>query len=568
MSGKKPHENTTIEQTYQGFLRQAQQAINRDDMDEAIGCFTEALRLSPSDASLYNNIGVLFYKKHEYDASESHLRKAIEMDSEYADPLYNLARIQIRRDNRGSALTSLERCIAVQPEHIRAKGLLERVRGKDNKTPSLPEEDRTPGVIDDSLLWSHTDGEDLRVLDGLKILHCPFEIAGNMGCTARFLRALGLDATSVNYYSSWLKYRCDVDLKLNELAEGEARKVLGRFAEEAIETYDIFHFHFNRSLYSDFRDLEILKKKGKKILFSFWGIDMRSPEWYFYNQARFLGHHPPKPYFLNAELYRIHKIIHQYADVMIGPVCIPRGVFVSGIADFKEWSLDRKRHYQNKSGFRKNPEKTYILHAPTVSWKKGSGMIVRLLEACKSEGMPIEILYVSGVEPEKAKEIYANADFAIDQVGNGTFSTFGLEMMGWNIPVLTYQNALWDRIRDYPPVIKITKQNFKDQIRRCVELKDSSEMSEFRGRARSWAISHTEYRTKGIPEYVRMYAALARGEEVPQLVNKRWFEQEIRMQNGEKSGFYRYMLDNRVFDEIGIEVSDFDEKLYVPSTGG
>ena len=271
---------------------------------------------------------------------------------------------------------------------------------------------------------------------------------------------------------------------------------------------------------------------------------------------------------MNAELYRIHKIIHQYADVMIGPVCIPRGVFVSGIADFQEWSLDRKRHYRKNSGFRKNPEKTYILHAPTVSWKKGSGMIVRLLEACKSEGMPIEILYVSEVEPEKAKEIYANADFAIDQVGNGTFSTFGLEMMGWNIPVLTFQNALWDRIRDYPPVIKITKQSFKDQIRRCVELKDSSEMSEFREKARSWAISHTEYRTKGIPEYVRMYAALARGEEVPQLVNKRWFEQEIRMQNGEKSGFYKYMLDNRVFDEIGIEVSDFDENLYVPSTVG
>jgi hypothetical protein len=93
-------------------------------------------------------------------------------------------------------------------------------------------------------------------------------------------------------------------------------------------------------------------------------------------------------------------------------------------------------------------------------------------------------------------------------------------------------------------------------------------MSEFREGARSWAISHTEYRTKGIPEYVRMYAALARGEEVPQLVNKRWFEQEIRMQNGEKSGFYKYMLDNRVFDEIGIEVSDFDENLYVPSTVG
>jgi hypothetical protein len=247
---------------------------------------------------------------------------------------------------------------------------------------------------------------------------------------------------------------------------------------------------------------------------------------------------------------------------MIGPVCIPRGLYISGMVDFAEWCMEKKKYYQKKSGFRKDPSKVYIVHAPTVSWKKGSTLIVRLLEACKDDALPIEVLYVSQVEPEKAKETYANADFAIDQVGNGTFSTFGLEMMGWGIPVLTYQNDLWDRIREYPPVIKITKQNFKKKIRECIDLKNSSGMSEFSERARVWAIHHTEYRIKGIPEYVRIYAALARGGSVPQHVNTSWYQQEYLMQNEVKSKFYQYMYENHVFDEIEIEVSGFDKKLY------
>ena len=416
--------------------------------------------------------------------------------------------------------------------------------------------------IDDNLLFDTVDKENLKILNGYRILHCPFEIVGNMARITRMLRTLGLQATSVSYYTNWLNYQCDINLKINELPQEEACSGIDRFARNAIEEYDIFHFHFNRSLYPDFRDLEILRQKGKKVLFSFWGMDMRSAEWYFYNQAKFLGYDPPKPFFLDADLYAIHKLINRYADVMIGPVCIPRGLYISGMADFSEWSLEKKRYYQKKSGFRKNPDRTYIIHAPTVSWKKGSSIIVPLLEGCKQDGMPIEILTVSGLEPEKAKEIYANADFAVDQVGNGTFSTFGLEMMGWEIPVLTYQNALWDRIRGYPPVIKITKENFKRQIQHCLELQHGPEKAELGRKARLWAISNTEYRIKGIPEYVRIYSSLVRGEKVPQYINRSWYRQEYLMQRRMKSQFYQFMRGNGVFDEIGIEVTDFDKNLY------
>lgn len=416
--------------------------------------------------------------------------------------------------------------------------------------------------INDDLLHSSVDPHDLADIKGMKILHCPFEVGGNMHRICFFLRKLGLNAVSVNYYDTWLKYNCDLNLKLNVLPPDQGKMIMETFARSAIEEFDIFHFHFNHSLLVDFSDLEILKDKGKVILFSFWGIDMRSPEWYYYHQARFLGYHPPKPYFLNVPLYQIHRKINQFADVMIGPFCIPRGLYVAGMPDYAEWSPETREVYKKKSGFMKDPNKTYILHSPTNLWKKGSHMILRLLDECRAEGLPIEVLYVTGKLQEEAKAIYANADYVIDMVGHGSFGLIGLEMMGWEIPVLVYQTELADRIRNYPPVIKITRENFKQQIEKCVEMKKNGEIHELGSRCRHWAVTHTEVRTQAIPQYVHFYAECVRGNPVPQLINRSWFIQEQMMRDGKKSDFYLFMKENKVFDEIGINTPDYDKSLY------
>ncbi|MBI4776568.1 MAG: tetratricopeptide repeat protein [Deltaproteobacteria bacterium] len=403
--------------------------------------------------------------------------------------------------------------------------------------------------------------ERLDILSDKKILHAPFEIAGNMARICRFLRRYGLDATDVNYHDTWLKYECSVNLKVNELPEKEQFRVIDSFAREAIEKYDIFHFHFGRSLYPDYRDLEILKSKGKKILFSFWGSEQRGPEWILYHQARFLGHKPPKPYYLTLEHYRLHKLINRYADVMFGLTCIPRGLFLGGLIDMAEWDPPEKIRIAGQFPVKKDPDKTYFLHAATTNWKKGSYVINRLIEECKAEGMPIEILTVSGLPPQEAKRIYAHADYALEQVAVGGFGLFGLEMMSWEIPILVYQSDLMDRLRGYPPVLRITKQNFKSQVEAAIRMKRNGGREKIARESRKWVAERADM-SLWIEKYIEVYANLSASKPVKQFINLSWYEQEHLLQSGSKSDFYRYMIEHDVFKELGMDVPKYDRRIY------
>ncbi|MBW2046001.1 MAG: hypothetical protein JRI96_14160, partial [Deltaproteobacteria bacterium] len=65
-----------------------------------------------------------------------------------------------------------------------------------------------------------------------KILHAPFEIAGNMARITRMLRERNINATSANYYDSWLNYQCDINLNINKLPEPERLPAVHEFAED------------------------------------------------------------------------------------------------------------------------------------------------------------------------------------------------------------------------------------------------------------------------------------------------------------------------------------------------
>ena len=93
-------------------------------------------------------------------------------------------------------------------------------------------------------------------------------------------------------------------------------------------------------------------------------------------------------------------------------------------------------------------------------------------------------------------------------------------------------------------------------------MKKSGELVEFGKKCRRWVKDHLEISTQGLPRYLDIYSKLIRGEPVPQLINRSWFTQEARMRRGEKSDFYVYMLKNRVFDKIGIDVPEYDRRLY------
>jgi hypothetical protein len=395
-----------------------------------------------------------------------------------------------------------------------------------------------------------------------KILHAPMEIAGNMAKICKFLRKNKIHATSVNYYDTWLKYNCDINLHVHQYSPDKQKIVIDNFAKKAIEEYDIYHFHFGQTLYPDYRDLPELVRRNKKIIINFWGSDARAPEWILYHQAKFLGYDPPKPFFNTINQYVLLKHLNKFADVMLAASGVPRGMRLRGQIDATLWPLEEKDNIVQNTLFKKDPKKTYFVHAPTDNWKKGSRLILPVLERLQKKGLPIQVLYVQKLTLDEAKKIYALADYAVDQVGVGAVGLFGMEMMCWKIPVLTYQIPLFSKVKNHPPVINITADNFEEKVIECVENKANGKLYEQGEYARKWVLDNEDINAT-FCDYLDMYKHLANNEPVKQFINKAWYVQEEKILNGKKSEFFQYMIKSGACKELNIHVDGYDKRLYL-----
>jgi tetratricopeptide (TPR) repeat protein len=84
--------------------------------DQALDIFTKALKTSPQNAKLLNNIGsVLLVKNNTADALRYFIQ-AHKNAGDYVEPLYNMACAYAKMKKNGAALSSLRQACMMQPE--------------------------------------------------------------------------------------------------------------------------------------------------------------------------------------------------------------------------------------------------------------------------------------------------------------------------------------------------------------------------------------------------------------------------------------------------------------------
>jgi len=414
----------------------------------------------------------------------------------------------------------------------------------------------------------------------MKVLHCPVEIAGNMNRTVKALRRAGVQAVSASYYDTWANYECDINLRINKIEDVEERKQkILDFANWALEeeNFDIYHFHFGTSLLFEdqYTDLPILKERDKKIIFQFWGSDHHDMTWLYYDFAKFMGLKPPKPFYFNQRIYSCMKKMNQYADVMIAGDGIPRGLYIYGMIEPTEWTLEEKEKTRQEEiddgNFVYNPSKTYFVHAPSSTLTKGTPIIYELFREAMKEGLPIEMidptLRGGPIPLDQAKRRYACADFCVDQAGGGTVGLFGLECMLWEIPALAQQTNFYNRIRGPMPVLNITRDNFKGMLKSCVEMKNNkTEYRKLQKESRDWVLGNATI-DNSVPKYIEIYEALMAGKRIKQFINTNWFRQEvifIETLKGEreKNPFFTFIRENNLWESLGYLEPKYDKDLY------
>lgn len=278
------------------------------------------------------------------------------------------------------------------------------------------------------------------MLPKLKVLHLPQNYGNHPWTLSRAERQLGIKSDLVVFNDHPFYKNYDKNLKINYGGFGVLRKI--QFLKWALKNYDVFHFNYGSSIFNlellglNLLDLPIIKKAGKKIVFTFQGTDARQKDY-------FIKHFGWGPYVhsyshedkINDDRRRtkIAKIAH-FADHIFA-----LNPDLMHILPSKTTFLPYANVDVNKiKPIEHNPsDKIKILHAPSVRLTKGTDKIIQTVKKL-SKDFPIELILIENMSHQKANKIYTEADIVIDQLRIGWYGGFAVETMALGIPTIAY----------------------------------------------------------------------------------------------------------------------------------
>ena len=328
----------------------------------------------------------------------------------------------------------------------------------------------------------------------MKIFHGTIEIAGQMGILSGELKRRGHLASGYNIFHSYLGYK-DHLINTNPLE-------LKQLSKHIINFFDLFHFHYASSLIPEYKDLEIIKSKGKKMIMHHWGNDVR-----FHEQARennpyvYTGDSPS-----NEVIHRRLSQISQYVDEAI-------------VQDYEVYAYVepyyKKVHVVpisiDLTSFepafpRRDVKRPLILHAPTNPDFKGTVAIEAAIRHLK-ESYDFEYRRIEGMNHEEAIQLYRSADLIVDQIRCGSYGLLSVEAMALGKPVIAFIRS--DVAAKFPSELPIMNAN-PNQIVTAIQrlLEEPSLRVELGIRGRAYV---EKYHTKeiGVDMLEKIYANLS-----------------------------------------------------------
>jgi glycosyltransferase involved in cell wall biosynthesis len=369
-----------------------------------------------------------------------------------------------------------------------------------------------------------------------RVLHCPWNIAGNPAALARFERQILCDSHSVTVRE--MAYGFATDEVLLEAGAGpwqeEMRRIqlLGR----ALRDFNVIHYNFGQTILEcstiprlDFgrpwnirhnslvlyrylswmTDLAIMRLLNKVIVMTYQGDDARQGD---YCQRHFDISPADHVDYYSRESdewkRRAIRRVARYADRIyaLNPDLLhvlPRGArfLLYASVDPREWTAPP----------RSINDVPIVLHAPTHRGAKGTQYVLRAAEELQREGVRFELLLAEHMPRDQARRIYERADFVVDQLLAGWYGAFAVEAMCLGKAVIAYirQQDLASLPPEFVadlPIIPATPATVKGVMRDLLTHR-RNELPELGRRARHFAEKWHDPR-KIATQTVRDYEAL------------------------------------------------------------
>jgi tetratricopeptide (TPR) repeat protein len=108
-------------------------AVEANNFDEAIRCFSEAIRLKPDDAISFGNRGIARGKKGDLDDAIKDFEEAIRLKPDSAEAFFNRGVAYMKKDDLDGAVQDIEEAIRLKPDYADAyysRGFMDFNKGK------------------------------------------------------------------------------------------------------------------------------------------------------------------------------------------------------------------------------------------------------------------------------------------------------------------------------------------------------------------------------------------------------------------------------------------------------
>jgi glycosyltransferase involved in cell wall biosynthesis len=293
-------------------------------------------------------------------------------------------------------------------------------------------------------------------------------VAGQAHGLSRAERKLGLTSDVAVFTPSPYAYGFDIDLGARP-ADPLWRQFSRRlsFLRRAVDGYDVFHFNFGQTILSIRRfgrvvdELAWLRRRGKTILFTYQGSDIRGGGGVRQKAAHRALRYADRVFYQNPDLRR----------------WLPGATFLPYAA-------------VDPGALRREPlpkrDELIVAHAPTDRVIKGTQHVIEAIDALRDEGVAIRLDLIEGVTRDVAVERLGAADLLVDQLMLGWYGTVAVEAMALGRPVLSYIRE--DEPEDNPfgaelPIVRTTPATLVEDLRALSANRDRRRELSVAGRA-------------------------------------------------------------------------------------
>lgn len=299
----------------------------------------------------------------------------------------------------------------------------------------------------------------------MKILHAPSNVANQAWALAHGLRSLGHEAEVWHYGEN--RFGFPNDRALQYPPEDPAD--VWRLVNEALERFDVFHFHYARSLVPyqmnaipGLWDLPLYREARKPVYFTFHGSDVRRrslhlelDRWSYFRDTDIACD--------EDDILKRLKIIRTYAsDLFVSsPIDLP---FVTD-AIFHPRAIMLEEYPFVGPVRAKEP---LVVHAPSNRNTKGTSHLLRAVEQLRSEGVDFELKLVEGMPVEDVRKLMHDADILVDNLLLGDYGVAGIEAMALGKTVITRQDRIVADTVGTVPVLAADPDTIASVLRRAV----------------------------------------------------------------------------------------------------